>query len=109
MLPLGLALKGLGLNSQMEGAGAWWADARVLFLPSCGSSSCPHCPPTQLARHLCGQCQQWPGPSQPGRCRGCVDSGACPTPFLARGSRAGWPPAWHHLCLFLPGLGRARA
>lgn len=74
--------------------------------PVCGGSSCRRCPRAQLAGHLRSQCQQWPEPSRPADV-GRVDSGARPTPFLARGSRAGRPPTWHRVRLFLRGLGRA--
>ena len=109
MLPLCLALTGLGLNSQMEGAGGGGDMA--------GSYSC-------LAVAVAAACTALL-PSWPGTCAASVNSGPglasptdvgavltlapAPTPFLARGSRAGRPPAWHHLCLFLPGLGRAQA
>ena len=89
-----LGPEGPGIEFPDGGGWGWWGYGRVLFLPSCGSCSCLHCPPAQLARHLCGQCQQWPGPSQPDRCWGCVDSGACPHPLPGT-----WQPGRPAACL----------
>lgn len=56
--------------------------AGISFLPACSWQ-------VQLARHLCSQCQQWPGLSQPSRCWGKGEAGAVLTLAPAP------PPSWH--------------
>lgn len=62
------------------------------------------CHPAGLAPVLSVSIVVQPAPQMSAPGPACVDSGVCPTPFLARGG-AGWPATWHCLCFFLPSLG----